>query len=318
MVSSQHHNPQCDSSHPTSNTNRRFQVPIPYANAHLLHRTSVVDVFNTTYAPISEPCSDSVKDSDHDAVKVRYIVRFWFVHRILRRPSVLETAKELNKVDNALMNLCTARRRIATVQKFFCLDRSLAHLTCRREHGPADPAGSLSHFLEKNHWLKTVSSFLVQLHGTKVNTLESRYDAPKDHLPSKGSSGSTTFHETRLGLLSRFVIAPRAPAQLDKERLTSLGHHPQRSQGSALADCSARHHLRSSLSHGTSPPPNRAVAASSPTSLSSGSLIDLPKCVLGRLQPVCVVSIELFPISMQAARVGPCSLSCSHHGRTRI
>lgn len=150
MVSSQHHDPDCDSSHPTSDTNRRFQVPFPYTNAHLLHRTSVVDVFNITHAPLFEPSSDSVKDSSPDAVKVRYIVRFWFVHLILLRTSVLETANEVNKVNRALMNLCMGRRRVAAVQMFFCLDRSLAHSICRREHGTADSAESLNHLLGEN------------------------------------------------------------------------------------------------------------------------------------------------------------------------
>lgn len=40
-----------------------------------------------------------------------------------------------------------ARRRVATVHMFFCLDRLLAHPTCRREHSLADSAESLNYLL---------------------------------------------------------------------------------------------------------------------------------------------------------------------------
>lgn len=43
-----------------------------------------------------------------------------------------------------------ARRRVATVHMFFCLDRLLAHPTCRREHSPADSIESFNHPLVDN------------------------------------------------------------------------------------------------------------------------------------------------------------------------
>ena len=177
MVSSQHHNSDCDSS-------SLHLAPTGYSKS---------DIFNITHAPISEPSSDSVKDFSPDAVKVWYIVRFWLVHLISLRTSVLETAKEANKVDKALMNLCMARRRVATVQIFFCLDRLLAHPTCRREHSLADSAESLNYLLGE-HPLVDNGFKLPQ--SAPWHTLEPRFDTHKVCLTSRSSGGSTTFCKT--------------------------------------------------------------------------------------------------------------------------